>query len=186
MASQPAGYHGPDSQPGPNPIPRSSSSCLSLMERLQKQAPDAHFVKVFSNAWAAPSWSIPRSQAAPTMFICGNDLGAKADVRTVRRPRAPLNRFVCCGVFRGSARTAGSTPSSFCASLRRAQRTARRGTAGWLGWRRGFPLAALGKLCGFGGQPLAFCARLGGQLCLEHHHPRAEPVIAGRQDLHRK
>jgi len=55
----------------------------SLMERLQKQAPDAHFVKVFSCVGNAFMVNPTFPGGPPTMFICGNDKGAKADVRTV-------------------------------------------------------------------------------------------------------
>jgi 8-hydroxy-5-deazaflavin:NADPH oxidoreductase len=55
----------------------------SLMERLQKQAPDAHFVKVFSCVGNAFMVNPKFPGGPPTMFICGNDKGAKADVRTV-------------------------------------------------------------------------------------------------------
>jgi len=48
----------------------------SLMETLQAKAPDAHFVKAFScvgNAFMID----PPFATKPTMFICGNDAGAK-------------------------------------------------------------------------------------------------------------
>jgi predicted dinucleotide-binding enzyme len=55
----------------------------SLMERLQKKVPGAHFVKAFSCAghryMVDPDFGGPK----PTMFICGNDDGAKAEVRAV-------------------------------------------------------------------------------------------------------
>lgn len=59
----------------------------SLMERLQKQAPDAHFVKVFSCVGNAFMVNPTFPGGPPTMFICGNHKGAKADVRAV------LDRF---------------------------------------------------------------------------------------------
>ena len=50
----------------------------SLMERLQKEFPDAHLVKAF-NSVGAPRMVNPQYQAGqPTMFICGDDAGAKA------------------------------------------------------------------------------------------------------------
>jgi len=56
----------------------------SLMERRQKAAPRAHFVKAFSSVGNAqfvdpqyPGW------LRPTMFICGNDAQAKARVSEV-------------------------------------------------------------------------------------------------------
>ncbi len=55
----------------------------SLMERLQKVAPAAHFVKAFSSVGAAlminPDFGGPK----PSMFICGNDGGAKAQTREI-------------------------------------------------------------------------------------------------------
>ena len=55
----------------------------SLMERLQKQAPAARFVKVFSCVGNAFMVNPQFPGGPPTMFICGNDKDAKADVRTV-------------------------------------------------------------------------------------------------------
>jgi 8-hydroxy-5-deazaflavin:NADPH oxidoreductase len=52
----------------------------SLMERLQKEFPDARFVKAF-NSVGAPSMVNPLfKNGPPTMFICGNDDGAKKAV----------------------------------------------------------------------------------------------------------
>jgi len=54
----------------------------SLMEQLQRQAPEARFVKAFScvgNAFFVdPDFGTER----PTMFICGNDHDAKREART--------------------------------------------------------------------------------------------------------
>ncbi len=51
----------------------------SLMERLQKEFPEAHFVKAFNSVGQAqfvnPQY---KGGVRPTMFICGNDEGAKA------------------------------------------------------------------------------------------------------------
>jgi predicted dinucleotide-binding enzyme len=55
----------------------------SLMERLQKKAPDAHFVKVFSCVGNAFMVNPKFPGGPPTMFICGNDKGAKAEVGKV-------------------------------------------------------------------------------------------------------
>jgi len=49
----------------------------SLMERLQVSAPQAKFVKAFSCV-GAPFMVDPKLDPRPTMFICGNDPGAKA------------------------------------------------------------------------------------------------------------
>jgi predicted dinucleotide-binding enzyme len=56
---------------------------LSLMERLQKKAPDARFVKVFSCVGSAFMINPKMPGGPPTMFICGNDGGAKGEVRKV-------------------------------------------------------------------------------------------------------
>ncbi len=53
----------------------------SLMERLQKKAPDAHFVKVFSSVGNGLMVNPKLAGGPPTMFICGNDKGAKGQVR---------------------------------------------------------------------------------------------------------
>jgi predicted dinucleotide-binding enzyme len=55
----------------------------SLMERLQRQAPEARFVKVFSCVGNAFMVNPRFPGGPPTMFICGNDESAKADVRKV-------------------------------------------------------------------------------------------------------
>ena len=52
----------------------------SLMERLQKKAPQARFVKAF-NSVGAPFMVNP--QLKGSMFICGNDAGAKQQVTDV-------------------------------------------------------------------------------------------------------
>jgi len=50
----------------------------SLMERLQKRAPEAHFVKAFSSV-GAHLMVDPELEPEPTMFICGNNGRAKAE-----------------------------------------------------------------------------------------------------------
>lgn len=55
----------------------------SLMEQLQKEFPDAHFVKAF-NSVGAPSMVNPQFKAGkPTMFICGNNQPAKDQVTAI-------------------------------------------------------------------------------------------------------
>ncbi len=49
----------------------------SLMERLQRAFPEAHFVKAFNSVGSALMVN-PKFESAPTMFICGNDEGARA------------------------------------------------------------------------------------------------------------
>jgi len=50
----------------------------SLMERLQRQAPAVHFVKAFSSVGSAMMVNPDYGGIRPSMFICGNDEGAKA------------------------------------------------------------------------------------------------------------
>jgi len=55
----------------------------SLMEQLQREFPDARFVKAFNSVGNARMVN-PRFQGGkPTMFICGNDEGAKKTVETI-------------------------------------------------------------------------------------------------------
>jgi predicted dinucleotide-binding enzyme len=55
----------------------------SLMERLQRTAPEAHFVKAFSCVGNAFMVNPDFDGVKPTMFICGNNDGAKAAVRQI-------------------------------------------------------------------------------------------------------
>jgi hypothetical protein len=55
----------------------------SLMERLQKKAPAAKFVKAFSCVGNAFMVNPDFHGQKPTMFICGDDAGAKAQVKTI-------------------------------------------------------------------------------------------------------
>jgi len=55
----------------------------SLMERLQRIFPDAHFVKAFNSVGNACMVNPDFNGETPTMFICGNDDGAKAQVREI-------------------------------------------------------------------------------------------------------
>lgn len=52
----------------------------SLMEDLQKLLPDAKFVKAFNSVGNAVMYKPKFSRTKPTMFICGNDEGAKKTV----------------------------------------------------------------------------------------------------------
>ncbi|NUP11682.1 MAG: NAD(P)-binding domain-containing protein [Polyangiaceae bacterium] len=60
-----------------------TSSDESLMERLQKIAPKAHFVKAFSSVGNARMVNPDYGGVKPSMFICGNDSGAKERVRAI-------------------------------------------------------------------------------------------------------
>jgi predicted dinucleotide-binding enzyme len=55
----------------------------SLMERLQKLAPKAHFVKAFSCVGNAHMINPDFGGVKPTMFLCGNDDGAKGQVKEI-------------------------------------------------------------------------------------------------------
>ena len=55
----------------------------SLMERLQQAFPDARFVKAFNSVGAALMVNPSFSGGRPTMFYCGNDAGAKAEVARI-------------------------------------------------------------------------------------------------------
>ena len=55
----------------------------SLMERLQREFPDARFVKAFNSVGNARMVNPRFKEGKPTMFICGNDEGAKKAVATI-------------------------------------------------------------------------------------------------------
>ena len=54
----------------------------SLMERLQKKAPQAKLVKAFNSIGNAVMVN-PKFETPPSMFICGNDAGAKTQVTEI-------------------------------------------------------------------------------------------------------
>lgn len=55
----------------------------SLMEKLQLAGPDAHFVKAFSCTGASTMVKPDFNGEKPSMFICGNDDAAKAEVSSL-------------------------------------------------------------------------------------------------------
>lgn len=55
----------------------------SLMEKLQAQVPDAHFVKAFNSVGSGFMYRPDFGGTQPTMFICGNDAVAKQAVTTI-------------------------------------------------------------------------------------------------------
>lgn len=56
---------------------------MSLMETLQNQFAEVHFVKAY-NSVGAPCMINPQFEGGrPTMFICGNDAGAKLQVAQI-------------------------------------------------------------------------------------------------------
>lgn len=52
----------------------------SLMEQLQREFAEAHFVKAFNSVGAARMVDPQYKEGRPTMFICGNDATAKRTV----------------------------------------------------------------------------------------------------------
>jgi len=54
-----------------------TSADESLMEKMQRQVPDARFVKAFNSVGAALMVNPKLAGGPPTMFICGNDEDAK-------------------------------------------------------------------------------------------------------------
>lgn len=54
----------------------------SLMERLQRLAPEAHLVKAYSCV-GSPFMVDPAFEQKPSMFICGNNESAKKDVSAI-------------------------------------------------------------------------------------------------------
>jgi 8-hydroxy-5-deazaflavin:NADPH oxidoreductase len=55
----------------------------SLMEDLQKLVPNAKFVKAFNSVGSAVMYKPKFSGTKPSMFICGNDEGAKKTVTDI-------------------------------------------------------------------------------------------------------
>lgn len=55
----------------------------SLMERLQREFPDAHFVKAFNSVGSGRMVDPQFAGGKPTMFICGNDQAAKRTVEGI-------------------------------------------------------------------------------------------------------
>ena len=55
----------------------------SLMEQLQRNFPDAHFVKAFNSVGAPFMVNPDFADGKPTMFICGNDEAAKKKVTSI-------------------------------------------------------------------------------------------------------
>ena len=72
-----------DAAPDKGVLPFFTSHQESLMERLQRLAPKASFVKAFSCVGNAHMVNPDFPGGPPTMFICGNDDAAKLEVRRV-------------------------------------------------------------------------------------------------------
>ena len=72
-----------DKQPVNGVLPFFTTHDESLMERLQKMAPKAKFVKAFSCVGSAFMVDPKFKGGPPTMFVCGNDAGAKEKVKGI-------------------------------------------------------------------------------------------------------
>jgi 8-hydroxy-5-deazaflavin:NADPH oxidoreductase len=57
----------------------------SLAEKIQEKIPSAHVVKAFNSVGAVRMINPQYKQGTPTMFLCGNDAGAKGKVSDVIR-----------------------------------------------------------------------------------------------------
>ncbi|HWG20353.1 MAG TPA: NAD(P)-binding domain-containing protein [Terracidiphilus sp.] len=55
----------------------------SLMEQLQSDFPSAHFVKAFNSVGSPRMVNPVFAEGKPTMFLCGNDGGAKKTVTSI-------------------------------------------------------------------------------------------------------
>lgn len=55
----------------------------SLMEKLQRLAPEAHFVKAFSSVGSGRMVNPAFEDGIPTMFICGNNEAAKQETTEI-------------------------------------------------------------------------------------------------------
>jgi predicted dinucleotide-binding enzyme len=55
----------------------------SLMEQLQEAQPETHFVKAFNSVGNVRMVNPSFSDGKPTMFYCGNDASAKAEVAAI-------------------------------------------------------------------------------------------------------
>ena len=72
-----------DSEPQNGVLKLFTSLDSSLMERLQKIASDAHFVKAFNSIGSVVMINPDFGNATPTMFICGNSEVAKRKVSDI-------------------------------------------------------------------------------------------------------
>ncbi len=64
-------------------LPYFTAANTSLMEELQKLYPDAHFVKCFNSVGSPVMVNPEYLSGKPSMFICGNSEGAKAEVTEI-------------------------------------------------------------------------------------------------------
>ena len=76
-----------DAPPDKGVLPFFTTYNASLMEQLQRDFPDANFVKAFNSVGAASMVNPVFPDGKPTMFICGNSDAAKREVSAI------LDRF---------------------------------------------------------------------------------------------
>ena len=75
-----------DEQPPQNGVLRFFTNFdESLLEQCQQAQPGAHFVKAFNSVGAGVMVNPDFGGQTPTMFICGNDEGAKAEAGEILR-----------------------------------------------------------------------------------------------------
>ena len=72
-----------DAPPVKGVLPFFTNTNDSLMEQLQKQFPDARFVKAFNSVGAHFMIDPQFKDGKPTMFICGDDPSAKKSVSAI-------------------------------------------------------------------------------------------------------
>jgi predicted dinucleotide-binding enzyme len=72
-----------DSPPVQGVLQFYTSHTDSLMEQLQREFPDAHFVKAFNSVGSARMVNPSYAEGRPTMFICGNNEAAKRTVSQI-------------------------------------------------------------------------------------------------------
>lgn len=72
-----------DKAPENGVIPYFTEANESLMERLQKQFPEVNFVKAYNSVGNAHMVNPDFGGITPTMFICGNNDGAKKVVKEI-------------------------------------------------------------------------------------------------------
>jgi predicted dinucleotide-binding enzyme len=72
-----------DEPPYKGVLPFFTTYNASLMEQLQRDFPDANFVKAFNSVGAASMVNPVFPDGEPTMFICGNSDAAKKEVRAI-------------------------------------------------------------------------------------------------------
>ncbi len=72
-----------DAPPVHGVLPFFTDLSESLMERLQRDHPDVHLVKAFNSVGSAQMVNPQYKEGKPSMFICGNDDGAKQEATRI-------------------------------------------------------------------------------------------------------